>query len=144
MTTHYFHQAFTLGRRTHLLFAAMIIPAAANLVLNLFLIPRFGIDGAMWSTAASYALGATMSWLLGRRAMPLPVPLDVVWRAGAGCAAMAIVVMQIPALGGILELALKAGVGGLVYGGVVLALDAGGLRSRGAGLLQGLRARAAT
>ena len=144
MTTHYFHQAFTLGRRTHLLFAAMIIPAAANLVLNLVLIPRYGIAGAMWSTAASYALGAGMSWLLGRRAMPLPVPLDVIWRAVLGCAAMAAVVIRIPAFGGLLELALKASAGGLVYAVVVLALDAGGLRSRGMGLLQGLRARVAT
>lgn len=144
MTTYYFHQAFTLGRRTHLLFAAMIAPAAANLVLNLVLIPRFGIAGAMWSTAVSYALGAGMSWLLGRRAMPLPVPLDVIWRAALACAVMAAVVGRIPAFGGFLELALKAGVGGLVYALVVLLLDAGGLRSRGADLLHGLRARVAT
>ena len=57
---------------------------------------------------------------------------------------MAVVVSRIPAFGGLLELALKASVGGLVYAVVVLLLDAGGLRSRGAGLLQGLRARVAT
>jgi hypothetical protein len=84
-----------------------------------------------------------MSWLLGRRAMPLPVPLDVIWRAALGCAAMTAVVTQIPAFGGILELALKAAAGGLVYALVVLLLDAGGLRRRGAGILQGLRARVA-
>lgn len=143
MTTYYFHQAFTLGRKTHLLFAAMIIPAGANLLLNLILIPPFGIAGAMWSTAASYGLGAAMSWLLGRRSMPLPLPLDVIWRAGLACAAMAVVVMQIPAVGGLLELALKASVGGIVYAAVVLALDAGGLRSRGREILHGLRARRA-
>ncbi|HRD27737.1 MAG TPA: polysaccharide biosynthesis C-terminal domain-containing protein, partial [Caulobacter sp.] len=91
--------------------------------------------GAMWSTAASYAVGAVMSWLLGRRAMPLPVPLDVIWRAGLACAVMVLAVMRIPALGGLLELGLKAAVGGLVYAAVVLLLDAGGLRTRGAGLL---------
>src|SRR3990167_156180 len=143
LTTYYFHQAFTLGRKTHLLFAAMIIPAGANLLLNLILIPRFGIAGAMWSTAASYALGAAMSWQLGRRSMPLPLPLDVIWRTMLACAAMALAVMRIPAVGGILELALKATAGGIVYGAVVLALDAGGLRSRGRELLRGLRARRA-
>lgn len=143
ITTHYLHQAFTLGRKTHLLFAAMTIPAGANLVLNLVLIPRFGIAGAMWSTAASYCLGAVMSWTLGRRSMPLPLPLDVLWRTGLACGAMAVVVMQIPAVGGLLELALKAGVGGIVYGAVVLALDAGGLRGRGREVLRGLRARRA-
>ena len=144
ITTYYFHQAFTLGRRTHLLFAAMIVPAAANLALNLVLIPRFGIAGATWSTAASYAVGAAMSWLLGRRAMPLPVPVDVLWRAGLACVAMAVAVLQIPPMGGFPELILKAAAGGLVYAAVALLLDAGGLRSRGSLLLQGLRARVAT
>ena len=143
ITTYYFHQAFTLGRKTHLLFAAMIVPAGANLVLNLILIPRFGIAGAMWSTAASYALGAAMSWWLGRRSMPLPLPMDVIWRTVLACAGMAVVVSQIPAVGGILELALKATIGGSVYAAVALALDAGGLRSRGRDLLRGLRARRA-
>jgi hypothetical protein len=84
-----------------------------------------------------------MSWLLGRRAMPLPVPLDVIWRTLLACAAMALVVTQIPAVGGVLELALKATVGGIVYVAIVLALDAGGLRGRGREILQGLRARRA-
>jgi hypothetical protein len=84
-----------------------------------------------------------MSWLLGRRAMPLPLPLDVIWRTLLACAAMAVAVRSLPAIGGVPELALKAGVGALVYGAVVLALDAGGLRGHGAALLQGLRARVA-
>jgi O-antigen/teichoic acid export membrane protein len=145
LTTYYLHQAFTLGQRTRLLFVAMTIPAGLNLVLNLILIPRFGIDGAMWATAASYTIGAVASWSLGRRAMPLPLPFEAIWKAGAGCAAMAAAVLTIPALGGgILELATKAGVGALVYGAVVVALDAGGVRSRGGQLLRGLRARTAT
>ncbi|HEY1426829.1 MAG TPA: lipopolysaccharide biosynthesis protein, partial [Caulobacteraceae bacterium] len=39
LTTYYTHQAFTLGRRTGLLLLAMSIPAGANLILNLVLIP---------------------------------------------------------------------------------------------------------
>jgi O-antigen/teichoic acid export membrane protein len=31
----------------------MIVPAAANVVLNLVLIPRFGVIGAAWATATS-------------------------------------------------------------------------------------------
>lgn len=141
VTTYYLHQAFTLGRRTHLLFAAMTIPAGLNLVLNVILIPRFGIAGAMWATAASYTVGAVASFALGRRAMPLPLPIEALWKAGLGCAAMAVAVTLIPDVGGILELAIKAGVGAIVYGAVVIALDAAGARTRGATLLQGLRAR---
>ena len=144
ITTYYLHQAFTLGQRTRLLFAAMTIPAGLNLVLNIILIPRFGIDGAMWSTAISYAVGAVASWALGRRAMPLPLQIEALWKAGAGCVAMAAVVLVIPPLGGILELATKAGAGALVYGLVVYALDAAGARTRRHELLASLRPGAAT
>jgi O-antigen/teichoic acid export membrane protein len=144
VTTYYLHQAFTLGQRTRLLSVAMTIPAGLNLALNLVLIPRYGIDGAMWATAISYAVGAVASWSLGRRAMPLPLPLEALWKAGAGCAAMAVVVLAIPPLGGILELALKAGAGAVVYGLVVFALDAAGARTRRHELLASLRPGAAT
>ncbi len=144
VTTYYLHQAFTLGQRTNVLFLAMTIPAGLNLILNLVMIPRFGIDGAMWATAISYSVGAVASWAIGRRAMPLPLPLEALWKAGAGCAAMAVVVLALPEPGGILELALKAGAGAIVYGLVVFALDAAGARTRRHELLASLRPGAAT
>lgn len=144
MTTYYLHQAFTLGRRTKLLFAAMTIPAGLNLILNLVLIPRFGISGAMWATAASYALGAAASFTLGRRAMPLPLPLDTLAKAGIASLLMTGAVLLVPAFGGIGELIAKAGAGAVVYGLVAFALDAGGVRSRGPAMLRGLRSRGAT
>lgn len=130
MTTYYLLQAFTLARRTPLLIVSMSIPAAANVLLNLALIPRLGLDGALWATTLSYGLGAIVAWTLGRRACPLPMPLDVLVRGGFACLAMAACVRLVPALGGLPELALKAGVGAAVYGAIVLGLDIGGLRAK--------------
>ncbi|HEX8570991.1 MAG TPA: lipopolysaccharide biosynthesis protein, partial [Caulobacteraceae bacterium] len=89
MTTHYLRQAFTLGQRPGLLFVVIGITAAANLVLNLVLIPRFGLDGAVWATTGSFVLGAVGSWALGRRVMPLPLPIEALARCGLAAAAMA-------------------------------------------------------
>ena len=130
VTTYYLHTAFTLARRTRLMLAAMAIPAAANLGLTFLLIPRFGLDGAMWATTASYGLGAFASFALGRRVMPLPIPWDTLVRCGLAAAAMAAVVRLIPAYGGVIELFAKATAGALVYGLAAFALDAAGLRSR--------------
>jgi O-antigen/teichoic acid export membrane protein len=141
LCTHYLHHAFTVGKKTLFLMAAIAIPAVANLALNLILIPRFGLDGALWSTLASYGLGLVVSAILGRRTLALPVPWLTIAQAGAGSLLMAAVVTRLPALGGIPELALKAGVGGLVYGAVILAADAGHFRSRAGAAL---RARSAT
>lgn len=130
MTTYYLLQAFTLARRTPLLIVSMLAPAAANVVLNLVLIPRLGLDGALWATTVSYGIGAVAAWALARRACALPIPWDVLAMAGAASLAMAACVLALPSLGGLAELALKAGVGAAAYGAIVLALDVAGLRAR--------------
>ncbi len=144
LSTYYFSQSFTLARRTGRLMAAMAIPAAANIGLNLALIPHFGLDGALAATVASYALGLAAFLVMGRGATAMPIPWRTLACAGAGAALMALAVSQVPAVGGIAELILKAGAGALVYGGVVWALDAGDLRSRAGQAFSLLRARTAT
>lgn len=141
VTTYYFHTAFTLARRTKLLFVVMAIPAGANVVLNLLLIPRFGLSGAMWATTASFALGAISSYSLGRRVLPLPVPWDTLARAGVAAAVMALLVSRLPAWGGVGELAAKAAAGVAVYGVMAWLLDAAGMRSRTVELAGLLRSR---
>lgn len=143
LTTYYFHQAFTLARRTGMLLAAMALPAAANVGLCLLLIPRFGLDGAMWATAASYGLGLLSSLAFGRRVMPLPIPWSTLWRCSLGCVAMTAAVIAMPALGGAPELLLKAAVGASVYGLVAFLLDAGGAREQSGRLLRLVHARSA-
>jgi O-antigen/teichoic acid export membrane protein len=49
-----------------------VAAAFSNVVLNLFWIPRFGILGAAWSTAAGYALMAGLGFWLGNRHYPIP------------------------------------------------------------------------
>src|SRR5690606_35389356 len=116
MTTYYFGQAFTLGRRTGWLLLAMSIPAGSNIVLNVLLIPRFGVMGAAWATAISFALGPAASMTIGRRILPLPLPWNALARCGLAAAVMAGDVMMMPSIGGFAELMLDAGVGVIVYG----------------------------
>ena len=136
MTTYYFHTAFTLGRRTRRLLLAMAIPAGLNVVLTLILIPRFGLDGALWATVVSFALGLLASWGLGRGVIALPIPWGTLGKVAAAAACMAGVVWLLPDIDDLYEIVLKASVGGIVYALVVLALDAGGARAR---LVEGVR-----
>ena len=142
-TTYYFHQAFTLGRRTGLLLLAMTVPAVANVLLNLALIPAFGVTGAAMATAASFGVGMMASVALGRRAMPLPVPRETLVRAAVACAAMGAVVVALPAVGGFAELMLKASAGACTYAAVALILNVAGVRDVAARLLAQRRSQPA-
>ena len=141
VTTYYLHTAFTLARRTRLLMLAMTAPALSNLALNWLLIPRYGLDGALWATLASYGIGAVASYGLGRRALALPVPWETLGRAGIAALGMAAIVSLTPAVGGVIELFLKAIVGAIVYGLLALALDVCGIRDQGSRLVRALQAR---
>ena len=143
LTTYYTHQAFTLGRRTGLLLAAMSLPAAANIALCFILIPRFGLNGALWATTTSYGVGLIASVTLGRLAQPLPLPLSQIARAAAATAIMGVAVAALPALGGVTELLLKAAAGALVYGAAAYVLNVADLRHRAGDLFASLRARVA-
>ncbi len=141
MTTHYFNSAFPLARQTKLLFLAIAIPAAANLGLVLFLVPRYGLNGAMWATVASYGIGMAASVALARGETVLPIPWITLGKVGAATAAMALVVLRLPSGGGLMELGSKSVVGALTYGLFALMLDAGGARARTVAMLSTLRTR---
>ncbi|MNU81107.1 Polysaccharide biosynthesis protein [compost metagenome] len=144
LTVYYFHQAFTLGRRTGWLLLAMSIPALSNIALNLLLIPRFGLVGAAWATAASFAVGLLASAWIGRRILPLPIPWNALIRCSLAAGVMALVVWVLPPVGGFAELMLDASVGALVYGVCAWGLNAGGVRQLGQRMIGALRARRAT
>lgn len=144
LTAYYFGQAFTLGKKTKLLLAAMAIPAGMNVVLNLILVPRFGLMGAAWATAASFGLGLLATQMIGRRVMALPIPWDSVVRCSVASGAMALVVARLPAVGGFAELMLDAAVGALVYAAAALTLNAAGVRDVAMRLLTQARERKAT
>jgi O-antigen/teichoic acid export membrane protein len=141
ITTYYFHQAFTLARRTKLLLLAMAVPAIVNVALNLILVPRFGVVGAAWATALSYAIGTFASWTLGKRAGALPIPWDAVGKCGLATALMAVAVLCVPSVGGLLETAAKASIGLMVYAISAWILDAASVRTHGSRLLKTFRAR---
>jgi len=143
MTTHYFNTAYTLARKTKLLFAVIAAPALANLGLVLLFVPRYGLDGAMWATAASYGFGMIVSIACARGDVALPIPWSTLAKAGTAAAGMALVVLRIPAIGGLPEVLLKASAGGLAYAVLALLLDAGGARARAIEALSAVRGRAA-
>jgi O-antigen/teichoic acid export membrane protein len=142
-TTYYLNTAFVLARRTRVLLWALGVPALANLGLTLILIPRFGLNGAVWATTASYALGMALSYGLSRRILALPIPWTALAQSGAATLVMALVVWRVPAFGGAAELGAKAFVGVATFAVAALALNAGHARDHSQRVLKSLRLRLA-
>lgn len=125
---YYFSEAFQLTHRTGLRASLMIIPAVLNIGLNIVLLPRLGLMGAVYATVICYGLGVALIASVGRRFLPLPLaPLDAL-RAAIACIAMWLATRWLPQWGGAPELFFKAGVGALAFGLTAVALDAAGAR----------------
>ena len=124
----YFLLPFSLTKKTHLLILAMSAPAIANIALNLVLIPRMGLQGAALAYVLSFAIGIAASWLLGHKAIVLPLPLADLAKISASSAIMALAVSHIPSMGMILDLLVKPPAGILIYAVLVLGLDVAGAR----------------
>jgi O-antigen/teichoic acid export membrane protein len=92
--------------------------AVANILLNLYAIPRFGLVGAALVTVVTDLIGMLQFHFLLSRKLRLPNMLWMLLRIGAAAALMGVVV----ALAGQLNLFVQIGAGVAVYGGLVLAL----------------------
>lgn len=120
---------FQLAERTELQTRIIVVAAAVNALLNLVLIPRWGVLGAAWATVAGYGCGLALSYWLGRTIFPVPPARSELAKTLvavlAMAAAMALVEVQAAAPW---QLLIEFSAGGLSYALAMLALDFQGLR----------------
>jgi O-antigen/teichoic acid export membrane protein len=128
LAMHYAAEAFVVGARTGRRALLLIVPVVLNLGLNVALIPHFGLMGAVWATLASYGAALALLAAAGRSVVPLAWPVGGMARIAGACGVMAAVVVAVPDVGGLAELALKAAAGATAYSLAAIVLDAGGVR----------------
>ncbi len=132
----YFDLAFQLGKRTIDQMWVRLVAAGANVLLNLWWIPRMGLLGAAYASVAAFAIGLGVSWWTGRRVFPLPLlPADS-FKATLAAAGMGIALWPTHSFRGpsLLVGQIVGGVG--VYAVLLLLLNARGVRARAARLVR--------
>ncbi|MDX6768978.1 MAG: oligosaccharide flippase family protein [Elusimicrobiota bacterium] len=92
--------------RTGAVAVATACGAAVNLAALLLLIPRWGMLGAAWATAAAYAAMAASVYLQGRRAHPVPYEWARVAVVAAWTGGLFLLGSRLPALGRLLCVAV--------------------------------------
>jgi O-antigen/teichoic acid export membrane protein len=105
-----------------------ILMALVNIVLNLLLLPRYGVIAAAWATLAAFGVGALTSWFIGKSLFLLPALTKVFWGSMAASAAMAVVLHLMHPLSGIIWLSTKVALGMATYAAMALVLDVAGCR----------------
>lgn len=103
--------------------ASTATAAAASILLNVALIPRFGILGAAWANAAAYGVQAAVAYRLSQRFYPIEYEWGRLLRVGGAALLGYLVAARLPAM------APLAGL--LARGATVVAITAGVLWATG-------------
>jgi len=131
MISYYAQRAFMLSGKTEMFVWAMVPPVILNIGLNLWLIPIYGLMGAVWSTVLAYGLGLATALIIGRRYFPIPIPVKAFFQISFACLVMAGIVYGLPIsedMPDFLEIIIKVVVGVTVYGLLCFTADIDGCR----------------
>lgn len=147
LISYYAQRAFMLSGKTNMFVWAMVPPVILNIGLNLWLIPIYGLMGAVYATVISYMLGFVLAVAVGRRFYPLPIPFRATLEIGFACACMAMAVLALPDLSHLpdfIALVIKASIGASVYGIICMAINAVNSRTFIKQLIEKIRLKAVT
>lgn len=135
LRVHYFAHSLHLGERTSRCMVACLPAAVINIALNIILLPRIGLVGAVWATVAAYAAALLISIRQAQTTFPLPFPVMETAKATAATALMCLTLSMIafpPGVVGLCELVLT---GVALYGALALVLNIAAARTKSRQLL---------
>lgn len=118
-----------LKHRTFSQIIPVAVAATANIGLNLWLIPIYGLEGAAVSTVAAYVLSVIVGWLLVHfQIQALPFPTKDFVKVISATALMALVLWPLREEQGLLMLLVQVGLGTVVYLGGAWMMNLLGIR----------------
>ncbi len=122
MKSYYFDLSFQLGKKTSKQIWSVFFAAMFNIVLNIVLIPHYGVMGAAYATLAAYTLALYVSYLLGKKIFQAPIPLIDMLKVSLATLIMASVVYSMPK-NNVWQMPGAIAAGGAVYFLLVLLLN---------------------
>jgi len=129
---YYIQRAFMLSGKTKSFVWVMVPPFVLNIGLNLWLIPIYGLLGAVIATIAAYSLGAIIGFIVARRYYPLPLPVKAILQISFACVVMAAAVLIVPwsqDWPDFVRLLAKAGFGAIIYAMTCWVINAANCRA---------------
>ena len=132
---YYFDLSFQLGQHTQSQTLIALISASVNILLNFWWIPKFGIYGAAYATIIAYALGLTLSVVLGRSIFRLPIPVVDMIKLGIATIIMSLALWPVAQFKGAGALVGQIFIGVAIYGAILVVFDILAVRTKTINLL---------
>lgn len=120
---HYFDHAFTLGKRPVKLILSIGIAAIVNILLNVLLLPRIGLMGAVYATVISYVVAIGTSLYFGRDIFRVPFPFGMALRAALATVPMWVVLSSLDLPLNLAGLLSMVAIGAACYGVAAFLLN---------------------
>ena len=134
--SHFIDHAFHLSGRPLMMLWTYVPATVVNIVLNIYVVPRYGMFGAAWTALVCQAATVVGAWFLGTSVFPIWLPIGQVMRCVLAIVPMvvALMVIRMPLNWfGLMEATM---LGGVLYIITAFALDVGEVRSLGLSLLR--------
>lgn len=109
-----------LHKKTAVVATISFICVVLNIIANIYLLPRFGIIAAAWTTAGSYVLAVTLIYIFSSQQLAIKWPFISITKYIISAFLMFMVVSNLPES---FNLFVKIFVGLLMYPTVVLIID---------------------
>jgi O-antigen/teichoic acid export membrane protein len=114
---------FQLHRLTKFQSYIAIAMVIVNIILNLILLPRYGLIGAGWATLAAFSLGSVMSWFFVKELFYFQNFTDVFCKSSISCLFMGLVLYFVSPADDYIFLTIKIFIAVLTYSLLALAFN---------------------
>ena len=129
LMVHYSAHAFQIARNTRLLLLSYIVVLAVNILLNVLLIPGYGLPGAVAASLITYGLGLALHCAMARRFLPIPWAFSHFIRAILACCVMFVVIRIAPIPNTLVGLIMAILLGICSYFSMAIALNVADIRN---------------
>lgn len=128
LMVHYSAHAFQITRNTRALLVSYSLVLVINIVLNILLIPRYGLGGAVAASMVTYGFGLALQCAMARRFLPIPWAPSHLIRAILACCVMFAAIRAAPIPDTLSGLMLAILLGICSYCAMAIALNVADIR----------------
>lgn len=127
---YYLDHSFQLAGKTVPQMWVALVAASISIIGNIILLPQYGVIAAAYTTVVAYLFAVILSYVLGRRVFPVPIPARELMLISVATVGMIMFLVGLKAYQGAYPLVLKIVGGGAVYGGTIVVLNLNNIRTR--------------